>query len=217
MNLKKRCSDFSDVYLYALTTPPLPGGSYLAQVEAACVGGADVIQLRDKTLSARDLFRWAKELQAVCDRFGVFFILNDRVDVAVAADVDGVHVGQDDLPVRVVRQMVGHRKLIGCSTHSLAQALVAAGDGADYVSCGPVFATPTKPDYPAVGLSLVTEYKKFLRVPFVAIGGVDSTNVASVVSAGADRVAVVRSVGGAVNVEAEARTLKSKIVNLRRN
>jgi hypothetical protein len=118
------------------------------------------------------------------------------VDVALAADVDGVHVGQEDLPVRVVRQMMGHKKLIGCSTHSTAQALAAVGDGADYISCGPLFATPTKPDYAPVGLDLVKEYRRLVRTPFVAIGGIDESNVAQAIAAGADRVAVVRAIAG---------------------
>jgi thiamine-phosphate pyrophosphorylase len=142
--------------------------TYFDMVSKACAGGADAIQLRDKTLSARELLRVAKTLQSVCDQHGALFILNDRVDVALAADVDGIHIGQEDLPVRVVRQMVGHKKLIGCSTHSTAQALQAAGDGADYVSCGPLFPTPTKPAYVPVGLDLVKEYRALLRIPAAA-------------------------------------------------
>jgi thiamine-phosphate pyrophosphorylase len=186
--------------------------TYQEMVAQACAGGADAVQLRDKTLPARDLLRLAKELQSICDKSGALFILNDRVDVALAADVDGVHVGQEDLPVRIVREMMGHRKIIGCSTHSTAQALQAAGDGADYVSCGPLFATPTKPGRAPVGVPLVSEYKKLLRIPFVAIGGVDADTVADVIAAGADRVAVVRAVGSAPSVETAARTMKESIL-----
>ncbi|MBK8575103.1 MAG: thiamine phosphate synthase [Elusimicrobia bacterium] len=210
--MRKRLNDFSDVHLYVVTQTPRPGQSYVAMVTAACAGGADVIQLRDKSLSARELFRLAKDLQAICDRTGTLFILNDRVDVALAADVDGVHVGQEDLPVRVVREMMGHKKLIGCSTHSTAQALAAVGDGADYISCGPLFATPTKPDYSPVGLALVKEYRQLVRTPFVAIGGIDATNVAQAIAAGADRVAVVRAIAGAPDVEKAARTMKDLIL-----
>jgi thiamine-phosphate pyrophosphorylase len=156
---------FRMCHLYVVTQPPRAGQSYAAMVSAACAGGADAVQLRDKTLSSRELFRLAKDLQEICDKTGTLFILNDRVDVALAADVDGVHVGQEDLPVRVVREMMGHKKLIGCSTHSTAQALAAVGDGADYISCGPLFATPTKPDYLPVGLDLVKEYRQLVRFP----------------------------------------------------
>lgn len=210
--MQKRLHDFSDVHLYVVTQAPRPGKTYGDMVSAACAGGADVVQLRDKTLSSRDLFRLAKDLQAICDRTGTLFILNDRVDVALAADVDGVHVGQEDLPVRVVRQIMGHKKLIGCSTHSTAQALAAVGDGADYISCGPLFKTPTKPDYSPVGLDLVKEYRQLVRMPFVAIGGIDESNVAQAISAGADRVAVVRAIAGATDVEAAARTMKDHIL-----
>lgn len=213
--MRKRLHDFSDVHLYVVTQPPRTGQTYPGMVAAACAGGADVIQLRDKALSSRELFRLAKDLQSICDQTGTIFILNDRVDVALAADVDGVHVGQEDLPVRAVRQMVGHRKLIGCSTHSTAQALAAVGDGADYISCGPVFATPTKPDYSPVGLGLVKEYRQLVRTPFVAIGGIDSTTVAQAIAAGADRVAVVRAVAGAPDIEQAVRALKDLVLNAR--
>ncbi|MBL8023103.1 MAG: thiamine phosphate synthase [Elusimicrobia bacterium] len=214
--MQKRLFDFSDVHLYVITSSPRAGQSYAAMVEAACAGGADAVQLRDKTLSSRELFRLAKDLQAICDRTGTFFILNDRVDVALAADVDGVHVGQEDLPVRMVRGMMGHKKLIGCSTHSTAQALAAVGDGADYISCGPLFATPTKPDYSAVGLELVKEYRQLVRIPFVAIGGLNLSNVTQAISAGADRVAVVRAIAGAPDVKRAAKDFKDLILKTKK-
>ncbi len=205
---RKRLFDLSDVHLYVITQKGRPYADFVRQ---ACAGGADVVQLRDKDLSARELFQLAKELQAICDQTGTFFILNDRVDVAKAAGLDGVHLGQNDLSARETRKILGHNKLIGVSTHSTAQALQAAGDGADYIACGPVFATPTKPDYRPVGLELVKEYKKLVRIPFVAIGGIDDTNVDQVIAAGADRVAVVRAVAAAADPEAAARSLKDKI------
>ncbi len=208
---RKRLFDLSDVSLYFVTTPPWEGTSYADQVARACAGGVDIVQLRDKKISTRELLRLAKELQAICDRTGALFVLNDRVDVALAADVDGVHVGQEDLPVRHASALLGHRKLIGCTTHSTAQALAAVGDGANYISCGPIFATPTKPDYAPVGLELIKEHKRLVRIPFVAIGGIDLGNVDRAVAAGADRVAVVRAVGEATDPEAAARALKDKI------
>lgn len=208
----KRRFDLSDVSVYVVTTPPRAGETYMDQVAKACAGGADMVQLRDKKLSTRELLRLCRELQAVCDRTGALFVLNDRVDVAIVAGVDGVHVGQEDLPVRQARALLGHRKLIGCSTHSTAQALVAVGDGADYISCGPVFATPTKPDYAPVGLDLIKEYTRLVRVPFVAIGGIDLDNVDRAIAAGADRVAVVRAVGEATDPTGAVRALKEKIL-----
>jgi thiamine-phosphate pyrophosphorylase len=208
----KRLSDFSNVHLYAVTLPPPAGQTYHQMVEAACKGGADAVQLRDKSLSAKDLIRLAKDLQSICDRYGAFFLLNDRVDVVLAAGVDGVHLGQEDVPARFVRDLLGHRKILGVSCHSTAQALAAHGDGADYVSCGPLFATPTKPGRPAVGTDLIKQYKQMVRVPFVAIGGVDESNVESIIRMGTDRVAVVRAIFGASDIEAATRQLKEKIL-----
>ncbi len=213
---RKRLSTLSDSYLYCITTTPKEGQTYQQMVKAACDGGADVVQLREKTLGSKALIGLCKDLQEICNQTGTLFILNDRVDVAVAADVDGVHVGQEDLPVRMARQILGHHKIVGCSAHSLGQALQAAGDGADYVSCGPLFATPTKPDYEPVGLDLLKQYVSFVRIPFVAIGGIDAENVGNIVRAGADRVATVRAVCGAGDIEKAAREMKEKILNARR-
>jgi thiamine-phosphate pyrophosphorylase len=212
MTPRKRLFDFSDARLYVLTAP-LPAGRTTAdQVRAALEGGADVIQLREKTLPARPLIQLCRELKALCDGFGALFIVNDRVDVALAADADGVHLGQDDLPAKEARRMLGHRKIIGVSTHSTAQALIAQADGADYVGCGPVFGTPTKPDYAPVGLDLVKEYRRLVRIPFVAIGGIDASNIGAVVHAGARTVAVVRAVCGAPDPRAAAQALRAEIV-----
>lgn len=208
----KRLSDFSDVHLYCVTTPPQPGRTYHEMVEAVCKGGADAVQLREKGLPGKDLIRLAKDLQSICDRYGAFFLLNDRVDAALAANVDGVHLGQEDVPARFARELLGHRKLLGVSCHSTAQALAAHGDGADYVSCGPLFATPTKPGRPAVGLSLITQYRQVVRAPFVAIGGVDATNVEEIIGLGADRAAVVRAICAAPDPESAARDMKAKIL-----
>jgi thiamine-phosphate pyrophosphorylase len=209
---RKRLSTLSDVHLYCITTPPREGQTYQQMVEAACAGGADAVQLREKNLTTRALINLCKDLQAICDKTGTLFILNDRVDVAVAANVDGIHVGQEDLPVRTVRQIVGHHKIVGCSAHSVSQALQAQGDGADYVSCGPLFATPTKPTYAPVGLDLVKQYVAMVRLPFVAIGGLDESNVETAIKAGADRVAMVRAICGADDIEVSARRIKEKIL-----
>jgi len=214
---RKRLSTFADVHLYCITTAPSEGRSHKDMVAQAVAGGADAVQLREKNLSARDLIALCKELKTICDKTGALFILNDRVDVGIAADADGVHVGQDDVPVRVVRQMIGHAKILGCSTHSVAQAFQAQGDGADYVSCGPLFATPTKPDYQPVGMELLKQYVQLVRAPFVAIGGIDAANVEQVVRAGAARVATVRAVCGAENIEAAAREMKGKILSAKQD
>jgi thiamine-phosphate pyrophosphorylase len=131
--------------------------------------------------------------------------------------MDGVHVGQDDIPARVARQILGHRRILGCSTHSVAQAFQAQGDGADYVSCGPLFATPTKPDAQPVGLELLRQYAAMVKIPFVAIGGIDKEDVSQVVHAGADRAAVVRAVCGAPDIERAASDIKKVILAAKRD
>jgi len=137
----------------------------------------------------------------------MLFIVNDRLDIALAAGADGVHLGQDDLPPDAARAVAGRRLIIGVSPPSLEQALAAEEAGADYIGVGPVFPTATKPDYPAVGLELVRKVAERVRIPFVAIGGIDRTNAAAVVAAGARRLAVVRAVFGAPDIKEAAASL----------
>ncbi|MBI4341788.1 MAG: thiamine phosphate synthase [Candidatus Omnitrophica bacterium] len=200
--------------LYVIVDRAAAGSRALADVAARAVrGGADAIQLRDKTATTRSLLETAARLLAVTRPAGVPLIINDRVDVAHAAQADGVHLGQDDLPIEAARAMLGRGRLIGKSTHSLEQAAAAEEEGADYLGVGPIFPTPTKPDYGSVGLSLVRSVSAQVRIPFVCIGGIEAANVRRVAEAGGDRVAVVRAVCGAEDPEAAARTLKQLIGN----
>lgn len=185
--------DFSDVAVYAVTPEPTDAKGFLKKIEAAIAGGVDALQLRAKKLSDKAFLELGKEVGALCRSAGTLFIIDNRPDIAVLLDADGVHVGHEDMPVSAARSFVGHRKIVGRSAHSIPEALEAQRAGADYVSCGPVWATPTKPDYPAVGLDLIGLYKAALRIPFVVIGGVDRDNIDSVVQTGARAVAVVRA------------------------
>lgn len=180
-------------------------------VRAAAAGGVAVFQLREKEGETRAVMRLAAELRQVAHESGILFIVNDRVDVAAAVDADGVHLGQDDLPVAVARRILGWDKIIGVSTHSLEQACRAEEEGADYIGVGPVYPTRTKPDYPAVGLELVRQVAGRLRIPFFAIGGINETNIQEVLEAGARRVAVVSAVAAAPDITAAARTLSARI------
>lgn len=214
MLVKTNREKFESSKLYCVTQAPPQGGCYQEMVELACKGGADIVQLREKNLLAEDLIALAKDLNEVCHRYGTLFIVNDFLEVALASGADGVHLGQEDLSLLEARKIVGQRDfLIGCSTHSLEQAFRAESLGADYVACGPIFATPTKPGRAEVGLELVKKYSKSIRVPFVAIGGIDLENIEEVLQAGAKRVAVVRAVFGASNIEESARFLKDKIIS----
>ncbi|MBV8195324.1 MAG: thiamine phosphate synthase [Candidatus Dormibacteraeota bacterium] len=169
-----------------------------AFLESVLRGGADIIQLREKDAGVADLIEWAAMFRAAASRHDALFILNDRADVALAVEADGVHLGQDDLPCAVARNILGPDAVIGLSTHNASQ-LVAAPDDADYFGVGPVFGAPTKPGPPATGLELVRDAAARERAgtecrPWFAIGGVEESTVGAVVSAGATRVAVVRAV-----------------------
>jgi thiamine-phosphate pyrophosphorylase len=176
-----------------------------AYLEAAVRGGVDMVQLREKQLPDGALLRALTEVRAVTRRLGVPLVVNDRPDLAVLCGADYVHVGQEDLPVAAARRFgVG----VGQSTH--ARREIDASD-ADYVGVGPVYATPTKEGRPPVGLDLVRYAAERASLPWFAIGGIDASNVAEVVAAGATRVAVVRAVGEADDPEAAARVLRDAL------
>ena len=186
-----------------------PGrGDPVEFLDAALAGGVDVVQLRDKTASEEELLAAGALFRGACERRGALFILNDRPDLAVAAGADGVHVGQDDASVAAARATVGAERLVGLSTHSVEQVEAARRSGADYIAVGPVYATPTKPTYPAVGLPLVSYAAEHVRLPWFAIGGIDAANVQAVAAAGARRVVVVRAITEAADPADAARALR---------
>jgi thiamine-phosphate pyrophosphorylase len=171
-----------------------------------------VIQLRDKTASARQLLEEAKRLLPLTEAAGIPLIVNDRVDVARSVGADGVHLGQDDLPVEDARSILGQNRLIGKSTHTFEQACTAQAQGVDYIGLGPVFPTPTKPDYGSVGTELLRQVAPHIWLPVVCIGGINGENIQQVVEAGAKCVAVVRAICSAEDPESAARHLKETIV-----
>jgi thiamine-phosphate pyrophosphorylase len=182
-------------------------------VEAALDGAATVIQLRKKSMPLPEQYRLALALRTLTSQHEALLIINDHADLAIAADADGVHLGQDDLPSAVVRALPGFEgRLIGRSTHSLEQARSAIDEGADYVAVGPVYPTPTKAGRPAVGTGLVSDVAAIADRPFVAVGGIDHDNAPAVVEAGARALAVVRAVYDAVDPAESARRLHELIV-----
>jgi thiamine-phosphate pyrophosphorylase len=194
----------------------LPGNRNLGEFLAeAIAGGVDVVQLREKHLDDDLLLEAASVAADACDAHGALFILNDRPDLAAEVRADGVHVGQDDLPVEGVREIVGPDMLVGLSTHAPSEidaAVPTASDGSpyvDYIGVGPVHATPTKLGRPPVGTELVSYACAHARVPFFAIGGIDTGNVVEVLDAGASRVCVLRAICGAANPERAALALRS--------
>jgi thiamine-phosphate pyrophosphorylase len=178
-------------------------------VGPALEGGVDVVQLRDKQASDEELVAAGRALGDLCRERGALFVVNDRPDLALACGADGVHVGQDDDGVESVRALVGERLLVGVSTHSPEQVAAAEASDADYFAVGPVYATPTKPGRPAVGLELVRHAAEHARKPWFAIGGIDTANAGDVVAAGARRLAVVRAIRDAADPRETARELRA--------
>jgi thiamine-phosphate pyrophosphorylase len=196
-----------DARLY-LCAPPV--GDEL--IRAALRGGVDALQLRDATLDDDATLREATRFKALADETGAAFILNDRPDLALACGADGVHLGQDDGSPAAARAMLGPGAVIGRSTHGPDQGAIAAADpDVDYVSIGPVWATPTKPGRPGVGLDYVRWAAANVEKPWFAIGGVDAETALEVVAAGATRVVVVRAILAAADPEAAARALRARL------
>ena len=180
-------------------------------------GGTDALQLRDKSGTVRWLLEQARHMLPLTRAAGIPLIINDRVDAANAVDADGVHLGQEDLSVADARRFLGADRLIGKSTHSVEQAVAAEREGADYIGFGPVFPTPTKPDYGSIGTADILHVRRQLQIPMVCIGGIDQINVSQVLNAGASCVAVVRAVCAAIDPESSARELKAAVQRVARS
>jgi thiamine-phosphate pyrophosphorylase len=195
-----------------------PGGRELPDViRPAIAGGVEVVQLREKELGDEELVAVANASHALCERLGALLIVNDRPLVARESGADGLHVGQDDMPVAQAREIVGPELLIGLSTHAPGEidaASPAAEDGTplvDYIGVGPVHETPTKLGRPAVGVELVEYAASHAKVPFFAIGGLNASNLGEVLAAGATRAVVLRAIADAADPEAAARELRGQL------
>ena len=190
--------------------------SYEQQVELACQGGADMIQLRDKEMSDKDLFDLSLKLQQICNKYNVCFTINNRVDIADISKSDGVHLGQNDLPVYYARKVLGSNKIVGISASGYDKVIEATKLPVDYIGCGAIFSTITKPEANVRGLEILKKIKQSqISKPIIAIGGIDKTNVIDVIKAGADGVAVVRAVCGAQDIKKEAQEIKKIILSIK--
>ena len=174
-------------------------------------GGARVIQLRDKQSKKGELLVVAQKLRELCSQAGVLFIVNDYLDLALAVDADGLHIGQQDLPLAVVRRQLRIDRIVGCSITTVLQATKAQNEGVDYLAVGSVFATTTKEEAIVVGLDTVRELKRTISTPLVAIGGINESNIGEVVIAGADAVAVVSAVLGEKDIRGAVQKLVAEI------
>jgi thiamine-phosphate pyrophosphorylase len=185
-----------DYGLYVITDEGVSHG--LGHVEIArkvAEGGADVIQLRDKARTSKDMLSIALQIREITRSAGIRFIVNDRLDLARASDADGVHLGQEDLPVTFARRVAPKGFIIGTSVRTVQEALIAESEGADYIALSPIFDTPTKCDAgPGKGLDMLKDIKSAVSIPVIAIGGICKNNVRQVMEAGADGVAVISAV-----------------------
>jgi thiamine-phosphate pyrophosphorylase len=202
-----------DWSLYLVTDPDLVGERPLLEVVAAAIrGGVRLVQYRDKHASTRTMVQTAAALVQLCRRMDVRFLVNDRVDVALAVNADGVHVGQEDMPVALARKLLGPDKLLGVSVHSAAEIRQAEQGGADHLSLSPVFATPTKPDHQTpLGLDGVRALAAVSRLPLIAIGGIQLDNAARVISAGVQGICVVSAIFADSDPEQAARALRRAV------
>ena len=180
-------------------------------LRGAVAGGVDIVQLREKQLADDELSAVANAARALCERLGALLVINDRPTVALEAGADGVHVGQEDMAVAEVRELVGPEMLIGLSTHTPQEIDAVDPALVDYIGVGPIHETPTKQGRLAVGLELIRYAREHAPVPFFAIGGLDAGNLAEALEAGADRVCVLRAIAAAENPEAAARTLREQL------
>ncbi len=185
-----------------------------SMTDQLCLGGVDVLQLRAKKLAPQEIERLARLMLPITRSHGVPLVINDHLDIAAAIGSEGVHVGQDDDAVAKARAVVGPACFVGKSTHSLAQAIAAQAEGADYIGFGPLYATGTKPDYVPIGLTDITEVHRRVTLPIFCIGGVNAARLDEIITAGARRVVVVSAFLLAADVSDEVRRLKERLVEM---
>jgi len=199
--------------LYLVTDRALAQGRSLVDVvRQAVAGGVTIVQLREKEATTREFVRLAEQLQELLIPQQVPLIINDRIDVALAVNAAGVHVGQNDMPAATARRLLGDGRLLGVSVSTSEEARAAEADGADYLGISPIYATPTKTDTPTpVGLTGLTALRATTRLPLVAIGGLHAGNLLPVMASGADGVAVVSAIMAAAEPAAAARALRAEL------
>jgi thiamine-phosphate pyrophosphorylase len=205
-------TQFANVKLYVLITESACKRPWLETAELAIRGGADCLQLREKDLSGSELLRRAEQLKNLCRKSAVPCIINDRADIALAAGADGVHLGQDDIPISAARRILGNRAIIGISTHNIDQARRAVADGADYIGVGPIFKSYTKSCDFLPGLEYAAAAAREIAVPKIGIAGIGPQNVDKVMAVGLKAIAVTAAVTGASDPAAAARELKAKLL-----
>ncbi len=201
-----------DYSLYLVTDRELMyGGSIEETVKNAVIGGCGIVQLREKNCPAREFYDIAIKLKKICGELNVPLIINDRVDIAIATDCDGVHIGQKDLPAEIVRKIIGKDKIMGVSASNMEKALEAEKNGADYIGVGAVFSTGTKSDTNPVSKELLGQIKKSVKIPVVAIGGIKKENIEKLYGTGIDGVAVVSAIVSEPDTALAAEKMKKAV------
>ena len=201
-----------DYRLYLVTDRAVLGKKDLYQsVEMAIRGGVTLVQLREKEISTRGFLKAAVAMKKITDSYRIPLIINDRLDIALAADVHGLHIGQEDMPVEIARGLLGADKIIGVSVSTLNEALIAQAQGADYLGVGAIYSTSTKPEAQAVGLEQLARIKRSVHIPVVGIGGIDEGNLMATMATGIDGASVVSAILAKDDPEEGARKLRNII------
>ena len=180
--------------LYLITDTKISGLTHVQMARRAVNAGVRVVQLREKGMSKKDIYKEALSIREITAKHNALFIVNDYIDIALAVNADGVHLGQEDMPVEEARRIMGRKKIIGISTHSLKQAVRAQDEGADYIGFGPMFDTSTKDAGRPKGVKALIRIRQHIRIPIVAIGGITWENINDVLNAGADACAVASGI-----------------------
>jgi thiamine-phosphate pyrophosphorylase len=205
----------SDCLLYGILDLGYVSEDDVEHVTRAMIEGeVDLIQVRAKNKSLSEIVELASELEEITSAYGIPLIVNDRAEVATQVPIQGVHVGQDDDSITVAREKAGREIFVGKSTHSLEQATTAQNEGADYIGWGPIFATPTKPDYKPIGLNEIKSVQSQVELPIFCIGGIKLENLAQVIAAGAKRVAIVSGLLKASDIVKYARACKKMLTSV---
>ena len=195
--------------LYAVTDRAWTGKQNLyEQVESALKGGATCVQLREKNLDEEKFLQEAIEIRGLCKKYGVPFLINDNVEIAIKCEADGVHVGQEDMEVSKVRKLVGDKMIIGVSVQSVEEALYSVKNGADYLGVGAMFSTSTKLDANVISFETLKNICNAVNIPVVAIGGIGKNNIMKLSGSGVNGVALVSAIFGAENIEEECKELR---------
>lgn len=199
--------------LYVITMEVLTmGRSHLDVAKAALEGGAGVIQFREKTKTTSEMYQVASNLKILANEYGIPLLIDDRLDIALAVDAKGVHLGRHDMPLPIARKILGPDRVIGASARNVQEAIKAEREGANYLGVGPIYLTPSKTDAgEPIGWRILEEIKKAVKIPIVAIGGITTEKVKEVLEAGADGVAVISAVAGAADMKAATAKLLNSI------